>query len=235
MRERLLPALQAAHDAADQGAVRTLDKAVRSLEGQITRVLREQQAAELHATKRRALAADYAEVLAAAPHLTTQLMDATTSEELDQVRAALVRTRAELDRAADRAYVLAQAEHALTDLGYAVDVVHDRGVDRLTARSATFRSHALQVLFPSDDAGWHTRAVAFGATDARDDASFEQASCADVDRLLADLGRRGVQIDVTRRLPVGTLPVLRAVSSTVSQAAIRGTTRNQPRVRSLDT
>ena len=209
-----------------RAAVATLDTADAGRAAQAVAAVQTRVADALHRAEDRAAFARHREALArefadVPPGDPAAVAAAAASDDLGLARARtlLQAARDRLRRAADQDFVVDQAAQALRALGYRVEAQHGAGLDTLVARKDSWPHHGLRLFFPESEAAFTTVPEAYGATDARDDAAFERATCGDVDALVARLTAGGVPTELRLRRAPGTV-ALRHLGDTQQPAAV---------------
>nr|NLI49210.1 hypothetical protein [Propionibacterium sp.] len=207
-------AAAAALDTADAGRAAQIVAAVQL---RVSDALHRAQDRAALAVRRAALAREFADV---PPDDPAAVAAAAASDEhgLARARTLLQAARDRRRRAADQEFVVDRAVDALRALGYRVEAQHGGGLDTLVARKDAWPHHGLRLFFPESEPAFTTVPEAYGATDARDDAAFERATCGDVDALVARLTAGGVPTELRLRRAPGTV-ALRRLGDTQQQPA----------------
>lgn len=206
-------AAAAALDSADAGRAAQV---VAAVQGRVADALHRAEDRAAFVLRREALTREFADVPPGDP---AAVAAASDDLGLARARTLLQAARDRLRRAADQDFVVDQAAQALRALGYRVEAQPGAGLDTLVARKDSWPHHGLRLFFPESEAAFTTVPEAYGATDARDDAAFERATCGDVDALVARLTAGGVPTELRLRRAPGTV-ALRHLGETQQPAAV---------------
>ncbi len=205
--------LQAVRDGVDGPDPARAAQAVGSLRGAVAEALHREAERVSFDRRRQMVASEFADVSASDLDAWDAWLQAPDDVALAGVRARLEAARERQRRAADQQFAVTQAAEVLRSLGYRVDVTDGDGVDALVARKDAWQHHGLRLLFPEATAAFSSTPESYGDTDPRDDVAFEEASCRDVDALLATLATRGVRAELRVHHQPGAVNVRRATTS----------------------
>lgn len=135
----------------------------------------------------------------------------TTREELAAVAAAEVAERQRIEAEHDRAFIISQTCNALRELGYEIgaepSVIATSG--SLVARKPDLPDHGLELSFTPNAPRMLSRVVAFADTSPTRDAEVERITCADLEHLSDELGKRGVETERYHHSAPGEVPMKR--------------------------
>ncbi|MQY20135.1 hypothetical protein [Nocardia macrotermitis] len=123
---------------------------------------------------------------------------------LEHARITLERLTVAARAERDRRFVLSAVTESLAELGYHVAPVELDTADSIVLRPNRTGTHAIRARVSDDEIDLHT--VRTGpATDREADRDADAALCAEVEPLLDELRRRGIQPGRVRRLPPGSV------------------------------
>lgn len=160
-------------------------------------------------------------------------LERTGGEITTELKAAVEKARSADKGETERRQVAKALKSSLGDLGYEVGedfetLLGDQGV--ADAHQSAWRGYAVRVRSGADSSDVRFNVVreeAAGPWQSARDKEVEESWCSDFERLLSLLERRGVEPEVVRRIPAGTLPV--PAARPAGEVAEGGQTRDEPR------